>query len=203
MSPEDTENDQEPTDAEPMDAKATGTESAASGRAEQGASDEAEQGASDEAGGTGDEKSDSISDIERIVLDPDKLVQMLAYNGQEDIGQKSKAVYSLRPPFGETVEPTLKHLDEDSTDSKADDEIHMRPFRFVVEGRQVIEQRPTREVAMEELDAEDPTDAAIKSWIDEAMLTWKEHVHENLAESVDIFSPHGMSIVSVEYVSEA
>jgi hypothetical protein len=202
MSPEDTENDPEPTDAEPIDAEATGTESAASGEDGQAASGGGEQAASDGDGGTSDGKSDSISDIERILLDPDKLVQMLAYNGQADIGQKSKAVYSLRPPFGETVEPTLKHLDEDSTDSKADDEIHMRPFRFVVEGRQVIEQRPTREVATEELDAEDPTDAAINSWIDEAMLTWKEHVRENLAESVDIFSPHGMSIVSVEYASE-
>ena len=142
---------------------------------------------------------ESISNIDRIVLDPDELVQTLAYNGQEDIGQKSKAVYVLAPPFGETARPALRHLSEDSTERKSDAEIHMRPFRFVVEGRSVIEQRPTRTLAMEQLGAEDPSEAAIEAWIDEAMLTWKEHVRDNLAESVDIFSPHGMAIVDVAF----
>jgi hypothetical protein len=175
---------------------------------------EAADGETDEASGTDGAGSDegaaededvdpeSISAIDRIVLDPETLVDMLAYNGQEDIGQKSKAVYSLRPPFARTVEPTLKHLEEHSVEGKADDEIHLRPFRFVVEGRAVIEQRPTRPVAKEEMDADEPTDAAIKAWIDEAMETWKDHVRGNLAESVDIFSPHGMAIVDVEYEPE-
>lgn len=164
---------------------------------------DASDGEADE--GDGDDEDvdpESISTIDRIVLDPEALVGMLAYNGQEDIGQKSKAVYSLRPPFAPAVEPTMKHLEEKSTEGKADDEIHLRPFRFVVEGRAVIEQRPTRQVATEEMDAEDPTDAAIEAWIDEAMETWKNHVRENFAESVDIFSSHGMAIVNVEYEPE-
>ena len=66
----------------------------------------------------------------------------------------------------------------------------------------MIEQRPTRQLAAEEMDADDPTDAAIEAWIDEAMETWKDHVRGNLAESVDIFSPHGMAIVDVEYEPE-
>ncbi len=168
---------------------------------------DADTDASDGEADEGDESDEdidpeSISAIDRIVLDPEKLVEMLAYNGQEDIGQKSKAVYSLQPPFAPAVEPALKHLEEKSTEGKADDEIHLRPFRFVVDGRAVIEQRPTRQVATEEIDAEDPTDAAIEAWIDEAMETWKGHVRENLAESVDIFSPHGMAIVDVEYEPE-
>lgn len=168
---------------------------------------DADTDASDGEADEGDESDEdidpeSISAIDRIVLDPEKLVEMLAYNGQEDIGQKSKAVYSLQPPFAPAVEPALKHLEEKSTEGKADDEIHLRPFRFVVDGRAVIEQRPTRQVATEEIDAEDPTDAAIEAWIDEAMETWKSHVRENLAESVDIFSPHGMAIVDVEYDPE-
>ena len=156
-------------------------------------------------GGDGDDEDvdpESTSAIDRIVLDPEELVQAVAYNGQEDIGQKSKAVYSLRPPFAPTVRPSMKHLEEHSVEGKADDEIHLRPFRFVVEGRAVIEQRPTRQLAVEEMDADEPTDAAIEAWIDEAMETWKDHVRGNLAESVDIFSPHGMAIVDVEYEPE-
>jgi len=126
-------------------------------------------------------------------------VEVLAYNGREDIGRKGKAVFSFRPPFDGTVEPTVRHLDEDSTEGKAADEIHMRPFRFVVEGRQVIEQRPTRQLALEKLGAEEPSEAAIEAWIDEAMVAWKDHVRENLTESVDIFSSHGMAIVDVEF----
>jgi hypothetical protein len=158
----------------------------------------------DEGSGEGGDDADpeSISSIDRIRLDPDDVVRTLAYNGQEDVGRKGKAVFSLAPPFGEAVEPAIRHLDEDSTESKADDEIHLRPFRFVVEGRQVVEQRPTRGMAIEELDDDDPTEAAIEAWIDEAMATWKAHVRENFAESVDIFSPHGMAIVDVEYDPE-
>jgi len=129
----------------------------------------------------------------------DDVVRSLAYNGQEDIGPKGKAVFSLTPPFEEPVEPSIRHLDDDSTESKADDEIHIRPFRFVMEGRQVIEQRPTRRLAKAEIDAEDPDDAAIEAWIGEAMETWKAHIRENLAESVDIYSPQGMAFVDVEY----
>jgi hypothetical protein len=170
-------------------------------------SPDADTDASDDEpdGGDGDDEDvdpESISTIDRIVLDPEELVQAVAYNGQEDIGQKSKAVYSLRPPFAPTVRPSMKHLEEHSVEGKADDEIHLRPFRFVVEGRAVIEQRPTRQLAAEEMDADDPTDAAIEAWIDEAMETWKDHVRGNLAESVDIFSPHGMAIVDVEYEPE-
>jgi hypothetical protein len=143
----------------------------------------------------------SISNIERVRLNPNDVVGALAYNGQEDVGKKGKAVFSLRPPFDEAVEPTLQHLDEDSTESKTKGEIHLRPFRFVFEGRQVIEQRPTRQLAIEELEEADPDDASIEAWIDDAMETWKSHVRENLAESVDIFSPHGMTIVNVEYES--
>jgi hypothetical protein len=170
-------------------------------------SPDADTDASDDEsdGGDGDDEEvdpESISTIDRIVLDPEELVQAVAYNGQEDIGQKSKAVYSLRPPFAPTVRPSMKHLEEHSVEGKADDEIHLRPFRFVVEGRAVIEQRPTRQLAAEEMDADDPTDAAIEAWIDEAMETWKDHVRGNLAESVDIFSPHGMAIVDVEYEPE-
>jgi molecular chaperone DnaK (HSP70) len=152
----------------------------------------------DTAGGD-DAGSDSIGDVETIRVDPDDVVRSLAYNGQEDIGPKGKAVFSLTPPFEEPVEPSIRHLDDDSTESKADDEIHIRPFRFVMEGRQVIEQRPTRRLAKAELDAEDPDEAAIEAWIDEAMETWKTHIRENFAESVDIYSPQGMAFVDVEY----
>jgi len=34
------------------------------------------------------------------------------------------------------------------------------------------------------------------------MTTWKDHVRDNLAESVDIFSPHGMAIVDVAFESD-
>jgi hypothetical protein len=163
--------------------------------------DSRDAGAGDEDETEAPSDSESIDNIERVRLNPDEIVEMLAYNGQEDIGDKGKVVFSLQPPFGETVEPTLRHLDEDSTESKAEGEINLRPFRLVVEGRQVVEQRPTRQLAIEELDEDDPDDAAIEAWIDDAMETWKAHVRENLAESVDIFSPHGMTIISVEYES--
>ena len=155
--------------------------------------------AESESGG-GDARS--VTDIETIVIDPDDIVEAAAYNGQEDIGRNGKAVFGLTPPFGERVEPTIRHLADDSTESKAEDEVHLRPFRFVAEGRQVIEQRPTRRLAKEELDADDPDESAIEAWIDEAMETWKTHVRENLVGSVDIYSAHGMAFVSVEYQDE-
>ena len=148
---------------------------------------------------TEESDSKSVTDIETIVVDPDEVVEAAAYNGQEDIGRKGKAVFYLTPPFGERAEPTIRHLADDSTESKADDEIHLRPFRFIAEGRQVIEQRPTRRLAKEELDADEPEEATIEAWIDEAMETWKDHVRENLVGSVDIYSAHGMAFVSVEY----
>jgi hypothetical protein len=141
----------------------------------------------------------SIDAVETILVDPEDVVEAAAYNGQEDIGRKGKAVFGLTPPFEGTVEPTIRHLDDDSTESKADDEVHLRPFRFVAEGRRVIEQRPTRRLAKEELDAEDPDETAIEGWLDEAMETWKDHVRENLVGSVDIYSAHGMAFVDVEY----
>jgi hypothetical protein len=141
----------------------------------------------------------SIDAVETIVIDPEAVVEAAAYNGQEDIGRKGKAVFGLTPPFEGAVEPTIRHLADDSTESKADDEVHLRPFRFVAGGRPVIEQRPTRRLAKEELDAEDPDEATIEAWIDEAMETWKDHVRENLVGSVDIYSAHGMAFVDVEY----
>jgi hypothetical protein len=146
--------------------------------------------------------SKSVADIETIVVDPDDIVEAIAYNGQEDIGQKSKAVFSLRPPFDEPVEPTIKHLEEDSTAGQDDEEMHIRPFRFVMDGRQVVEQRPTRELAKEELDGEEPTETEIEAWIDEAMETWKAHIRENFAESVDIYSSDGMAFIDVDVRSE-
>lgn len=143
----------------------------------------------------------SISRIKTIRVNPDDVVQAIAYNGQEEIGRKGKTVFGLTPPFEEVVVPTIRHLADDSTKSKAEGEIHLRPFRFVSGGRRAVDQRPTRQLAKEELNADDPDEATIEAWIDEAMETWKEYVRENLIESVDIFSPHGMAIVSVEYES--
>lgn len=191
MTPDDSEETGEADDGAPA-ADAAGNEDG--GATETGGDDGS---APNEDGGD----PASISNIERLLLDPDELLSAIAYNGQEDIGLKEKAVFSLSPPFGETVEPTLKHIEDDSTESTADSEIHMRPFRFVAEGRQVIDQRPTRQLALEQLGAEDPSESAIEAWIDEAMVTWKDHVRENLAESVDIFSSHGMAIVAVEFES--
>ncbi len=147
-------------------------------------------------------EASSISDVETIVLEPDDVVRTVAYNGQEDVGLKGKAVFSLTPPFETTVEPTIRHLEEDSTDGKADEEIHIRPFRFVMKGRQVIEQRPTRQLAKEELDGDEPDEEAIEAWIDEAMETWRTHVRENLSETVDIYTRDGMSFIDVEYHDE-
>jgi hypothetical protein len=189
----------EPTDAD-------GSEE---GNDEPGGESGVEDGAADEEDGAADEEDEeeydpaAISNIERIVLDPDELVRSFAYNGQEEIGRKGKVVFSLTPPFTETVEPTLRHLEDDSRESKEEGEIHLRPFRFVFDGRQVIDQRPTRRLAIEELDEEEPDDATIEAWIDEAMETWTAHVRDNLAESVDIFSPHGMAIVEVEFEESA
>lgn len=149
-----------------------------------------------------DASYESVTDVETIVLDPEDVVQAVAYNGQEDIGQKQKTVFSLSAPFAATVEPSIRHLEEDSKSGKADDEIHIRPFRFVAKGRQVIEQRPTRSLAAEELEGEDHDDATIEAWIDEAMETWKDHVRSNLVDTVDIYSSHGMAFVDVEYRSE-
>jgi hypothetical protein len=193
----------EPSGAEPDGSDATEPGSGGDADGSPDAGTNASGGEADDSDGDDEDVDpESISTIDRIVLDPEELVQAVAYNGQEDIGQKSKAVYSLRPPFAPTVRPSMKHLEEHSVEGKADDEIHLRPFRFVVEGRAVIEQRPTRQLAVEEMDADEPTDAAIEAWIDEAMETWKDHVRGNLAESVDIFSPHGMAIVDVEYEPE-
>lgn len=155
----------------------------------------------DEAPDSTDEEKKSVTDVETIVVDPEEILRSVAYNGQEDIGEKAKGkvVFSLTPPFEEPVEPTVRHLKEDSREGKADGEIHIRPFRFVFDGRKVIDQRPTRRLATSKLAAEEPSESAIEAWVDEAMETWKEHVRENLVESVDIYSPHGMAFIDVEY----
>lgn len=200
-----------PAASETVTETATDTDSrenesvSAEGTHDSGESDsESEQNDADPESTDQEEESDpeSISTINRLRLDPNEVIETIAYNGQADIGQRGKAVYSLSPPFDETVEPTLKHLEDDSTESERDDEIHLRPFRFVAEGRRVVDQRPTRRLAKEELDGDDPDEATIEAWIDEAMETWKDHIRENLAPSVDIFSPHGMAIVHVEYDPE-
>ena len=167
------------------------------------ASDADDNAAADD--NTEDEQADpgSISRIERMLMDPEQIIDAVAYNGQEDIGRKEKTVFWLSPPFDETVEPTLRHLEDDSTKHETDDEIRLRPLRFVVDGRRVLEQRPTRKLAVEKLDADAPDDATIEAWIDEAMDTWKAHVRDALTDSVDIFSPHGMTIVNVEYKNDA
>jgi len=146
-----------------------------------------------------DADPDSIDAIEAIRVDPDDVVGAIAYNGQEDLGKQGKAVFALIPPFGATVEPSLRHLAEDSTESKADGEIHLRPFRFVAEGRRVVEQRPTRRLAKRKLDAEEPTEEELEAWVDEALETWKAHVRDNFVDSIDVFSPHGMALIDVEY----
>lgn len=177
------------------------TETESEAAPESGPESESESESRDDADGKDQEEIDpaSVDAVETILVDPEDVVEAAAYNGQEDIGRKGKAVFGLTPPFEGTVEPTIRHLDDDSTESKADDEVHLRPFRFVAEGRQVIEQRPTRRLAKEELDAEDPDETTIEGWLDEAMETWKAHVRENLVGSVDIYSAHGMAFVDVEY----
>lgn len=147
----------------------------------------------------GDAESRSVTDVETIVIDPEAIIDALAYNGQEDIGPDGKAVFVLSPPFGERIEPTLRHLGDDSTEGKADDEIHVRPFRFVAEGQGVLEQRPTRQLAKEELEEDDPDEAVTEAWIDQALETWKTHVRESLVETVDIYSSHGMAFIDVEH----
>ncbi len=155
----------------------------------------------DEADSEDAAESRSVTDVETIVVDSADVIRAFAYNGQEDI-PKGKAIFALTPPFGETVEPTMQHLDDDLTSGTPGDEVHIRPFRFVTDGRRVIEQRPTRQLAKEELEAEDPDDSAIEAWIDEAMETWKAHARDNLVDSVDIYTPHGMAFIDVEYRDE-
>ncbi|WP_299235300.1 hypothetical protein [Natronomonas sp.] len=201
----------------PSDKEATteGERGTDDGRADAGAESEAETGSASapepesepdseseptsEPESEAEPASDSVTDVDTIVVDPEDVLQAVAYNGQEDIGLKAKTVFSLTPPFGDTVEPSLKHLEDDGGD---DEEIHIRPFRFVAEGRQVIDQRPTSSLANEEMDADDPEDAAIEAWIDEALAEWKAHVRENLVDSVDIYSSHGMAFIDVEYREE-
>ncbi|TKR28061.1 hypothetical protein [Natronomonas salsuginis] len=196
-TPADTEASPEPAEVDEATDDPTDVDGDHPGNDESGD----EPDTADEGDGEDEEEYDpaSISNIERIVLDPDELVRSFAYNGQEEIGRKGKVVFSLTPPFTETMEPALRHLEDDSRESKEEGEIHLRPFRLVFDGRKVIDQRPTRRLAIEELDEEEPDDATIEAWLDEAMATWTAHVRDNLAESVDIFSPHGMAIVDVEF----
>ena len=199
------------SDGEAVDnADVDGSDEDANYTTDDGLGEDAEGSADDEPGedtedNTEDEPSDpeSISRIERILIDPDDVLETMAYNGQEEIGRKGKAVFSVTPPFDETVEPTLKQLGDESTKHGTDGEINLRPFRFVVDGRRIIEQRPTRQLAMEELDVDDPDDAMIEAWIDEAMATWKAHIRDNFTDSVEIFSPHGMAVASVEYQTDS
>ncbi len=207
MSPEEDSDEDIATPERSDEMSSTEEAEVAAEAVEEDDSDEAEMTDEDtesEQDGKSEEKEPdpaSISRIETVRVDPEDVVQAIAYNGQEDIGRKGKAVFSLTPPFEEVVVPSIRHLADDSTESKADGEIHLRPFRFVSGGRRAVDQRPTRQLAREELDADDPDEATIEAWIDEAMETWKGYVRENLIESVDIFSPHGMAIVDVEYES--
>lgn len=166
---------------------------------EESESDAEDEPKDDDAEDEPDADPDSIDAIETIRVDPDDVVSAIAYNGQEDLGKKGKAVFALIPPFEATVEPSLRHLAEDSTESKAEGEIHLRPFRFVAEGRRVVEQRPTRRLAKQKLDAEEPTEEELEAWVDEALETWKAHVRDNFVDSIDVFSPHGMALIDVEY----
>ncbi|CAI48813.1 uncharacterized protein NP_1444A [Natronomonas pharaonis DSM 2160] len=150
-------------------------------------------------GEPGKEDNTSIDDIETLVVDPDDVVQALAYNGQEEVGIDQKVSFELTPPFEAEAEPELVHIEDDTTKVDLEGAVRIRPFRFVEEGRQVVEQRPTRELALEELDAADPKEATIDEWIDEALETWKEHVREHRADVVDVYASHGMAIIDVEY----
>lgn len=198
------ENVDAETDGDAVESAQTeGDSSDANDNAAADGSDADDNAAADDNTEDGQVDPGSISRIERMLMDPEQIIDAVAYNGQEDIGRKEKTVFWLGPPFDETVEPTLKHLEEDSTKHETDDEIRLRPLRFVVDGRRVLEQRPTRKLAVEKLDADAPDDATIEAWIDEAMDTWKAHVRDALTDSVDIFSPHGMTIVNVEYENDS
>jgi hypothetical protein len=190
---------------EPVEAKESESETDADAEGETDADGDTEpsEAATDEPEETEPEADpDSISRIDVIRVDPEAVIEAIAYNGQEDIGQKSKTVFTLSPPFKSTVEPTLQHLEEETGGGDPNSEIKLRPFRFVAEGRQIVDQRPTRKLALENLDSDDPTEATIEAWIDEAMEVWKDHIRENLVGSVDIFTPQEMEFVSVEYDPE-
>lgn len=191
----------QPSTDESASGSGSDTDTAVDTASEDSQGSEGEPVSADEETAADDENAESrsVTDVETIVLDPEEVVDTLAYNGQEDIGPDGKAVFVLSPPFGERIEPTLRHLGDDSTESKSDDEIHVRPFRFVAEGQGVLDQRPTRQLAKEKLEEDDPDEAVIEAWVDEALEAWKTHVRENFVETVDIYSSHGMALIDVEY----
>lgn len=116
--PTDAEESADPTESDGATGEPTDADESDGGDDESGGELEASEEGSEED----EEEFDptSISNIERIVLDPDELVRSFAYNGQEEIGRKGKVVFSLTPPFTETVEPTLRHLEDDSRKSRSD-----------------------------------------------------------------------------------
>lgn len=170
----------------------------------------------DEAEADGDEvqvEVESLEDIERLVVDPDDIVESMRFNGNEDDISKGKAVLRLTPPFGETVEPEVHHLESEELAAEDMDEealvydyesatFNLRPLRFVEDGRAVLDQRPTPVLAEEELDVEEPTDEEVAAWVDAALETWESHIRDNLKSYVDLTHSHGIVFVDVEYDPE-
>ena len=159
----------------------------------------------EESGGGDDEPADappgdepdpgSIEDVETVVVDPDVVLEGMARNAKLDERAAGKAVLRLEPPFEETVRTEVHHLEEDE---QLEDAYHLRPFRFVEEGRGLLDQYPTRELAREEL-GEDADEAAVEEWLEAAMATWTEYARGHLVDSVDGYFRHGTLLADVEY----
>lgn len=102
------------------------------------------------------EETGSIDDVETLVVDPDDVYEAMWHNGDPSERVKGKAVFILSPPFDEEMELSIEYLEE--LDEPDEETIRIRPFRFIMEGRQVLDQRPSRALAKKELGEDDEED---------------------------------------------
>ena len=142
--------------------------------------------------------SDSIQDIQTVVVDPEDVVEALAHNGHSGDMATGKAVFSLVPPFEPRVELSIHYLGNDTSDDAVGDRYHIRPLRFVEEGKAVLAQRPTHATARDHI-GEDADRRTLQEWTDAALQKWKAHVRDNLVDQIDIYADHGLAVVDVVY----
>lgn len=102
------------------------------------------------------ESAGSIDDVETLVVSPDDVYGAMWHNGDPSERVKGKAVFIVSPPFDEEMEPPIEYLEE--LDEPDEETIRIRPFRFIMEGRQVLDQRPSRALAKKELGEDDEED---------------------------------------------
>lgn len=170
--------------------------------------DEESDGSDGNGEDDGSDDEPSLGDVETVVVEPGDVLEGMTYNADPGPKIEDRYVFTLEPPFSETMRLEPEPLDvepdpdvetaENRSTIDAGDSNHVRPFRFVEDGDGALRQYPSKQLAREEL-GEDADESDLEAWQEAAMDRWESYVLENLSDSLEVFTSHDVAFIDVEY----